>query len=200
MKVSTCSKLIKHSLLALLVTSSMLATASPSEEPRGVSGTLSCGGNHFIRDRGTEEQSTIFVIRNMDSSLPISINRLTIYNAVGNVIIEHDGATLPLAFNSVIGNGDNVIEPFQTVQYRTQELIGAPLATAERPIQTRIEWSADAKAIVPAVTAVRLARTIETVLTNNGPVVRTRGERSRNSSRCRNIEIKKGNKRGHDED
>jgi len=201
MKKVTSKTFIKHSLVTLLAVTPMFASAGSSDEPRGVSGTISCGGNHFVRDRGTESQSTVFTIRNTDSSLPVSINRLTVYDALGTVIVDYDGATLPLAFNSVIGNGDNVIEPFQTVQYRTQELVGAALPTNRRPIQTRIEWSADDKAVVPATTAIRLARTLETVINGAGqPVVRTRGERSRSTGRCRNIEISKGHKRGHDDD
>ena len=193
MKKVTSKTFIKHSLVTLLAVTPMFASAGSSDEPRGVSGTISCGGNHFVRDRGTEAQSTAYIIRNINSSLPVSINRLTIYDAQGTVIVDHDGTTLPLSFNNVIGAGDNVIEPHQTVLYRTQELIGTSLPSDRRPIQTRIEWSADAKAVVPVVSSVRLARTLETVFNSAGqPVVKTRGERSRSGTSCGNVEVNKG--------
>jgi len=197
MKKSMTRKLFQLGLASLLVATPLISSASPKGEPRGVSGTLSCGGNHFDRNRinGLNEEAhrTVYTIRNVNASLPIRINRLTVYDARGNIIVDYDGVTLPLSRNEVIGNGDNSIEPFQSVQYRTQELVGAPLGRTARPIQTRIEWAADDNAIVPIAVSVRTSRRQE--LTTS---IKVREERARHSGRCLNIELNKA--RGHDDD
>jgi len=212
MNKRTTRQFLALGISALLAATPMIASASSKGgEPRGVSGTLSCGGNHFDRNRvngfNDEAHRTVYTIRNVNASLPIRINRLTVYDAVGNVIADFDGTTLPLSRNEVIGNGDNSIEPFQSVQYRTQELVGAPLGRRARPIQTRIEWAADDNAILPIAVAVRTSRRQSTTSLGGFPpidgggsstTVKVREERARHSGRCLNLEINKA--RDHDDD
>jgi len=180
------NKLLKLGVAVAFVASPLFATASPADQDdRAFSGTIACGGNHFDRRGGTEAQRTAYILRNYNESLPVSINRLAIYDATGAIIADFNGATLPVSFNNIIGGGDNTIEPFQTALYLSDNLIGAPLPSNLRPISVQIDWSADAKATIPEISSVRRARL-------NGV------EQSRATSSCRSIVINKGKGKGKD--
>ena len=202
MKQSSHSKFVKLGLVSFLAAAPVFATASPAEQDqRAISGTIACGGNHFNRLGGTEVQRTSYVWRNYNSSLAINIDRLALYDATGAVIVDYDASTLPVSRNNVIGGGDNTIEPFQTVQYRTLELVGAALPQNRRPIQAIIEWSADSRALIPEMVWVRNSRRQETIIDDQGnETVRLREERARHLNNCRSIEINKGHRRGRDRD
>lgn len=194
MRKSTQTHLVKLSLASLLTITPLLTTASPTEQDeRAVSGTIVCGGNHLNRQGNTESQRTAYVWRNYNTDLSINIDRFTIYDATGATLVDFNATTLPNSFNSVMGNGDNTIEPFQTVLYRTNELLGsASLPRENRPIQVRIEWSADSRALIPEMVWVRGAR---------GQSQRPDGsfrsleDRARHLNNCRSIEINKGHSR-----
>lgn len=202
MKKSTHSNIFKLSLISLLATTPLFVTASPTEQDdRAVSGTIVCGGNHADRLGGTEAQRTSYVWRNYNDSLSININRLTIYDANGAVLVDHDATTLPTAFNGVIGGGDNTLEPFQTALYRSADLLGAPLARNNRPITTRIEWSAESKALIPEMGWVRTARRQEISFDEFGNQIRrSREDRARHAFHCRSIEANKGRDNDEDDD
>jgi len=196
------NKFFKLGLITLLAASPLIAAASSADQDdRAVSGTIACGGNHFERVGGTEGQSTAYVLRNYDASLPISINRLAIYDASGTVIADFNGASLPVSFNRIFGGGDNSLEPFQTALYLSADLIGAPLSRNRRPITVQIDWSADSRALIPEISSVRRARRQEVSFDQFGnQIVRTREERSRATSSCRSIVINKGKKKDDDDD
>jgi len=195
-------KKYKLSLISLLAITPLLATASPAEQDdRAVSGTIVCGGNHFDRMGGSEAQRTSYIWRNYNTALSINIDRFTIYDATGAVLVDHDATTLPRSFNRVMGAGDNTLEPFQTAQYRSIELLGPVLRRNQRPITARIEWSADSRALIPEMGWVRTARRQETSLNELGNVTtRSREDRARHAFHCRSIEINKGRSRDHDDD
>ena len=202
MKKSMHSNIFKLGLISLLATTPLFATASPTEQDdRAVSGTIVCGGNHADRLGGTEAQRTSYVWRNYNDSLSININRLTIYDANGVVLVDHDATTLPTAFNGVIGGGDNTLEPFQTALYRSADLLGAPLTRNNRPITTRIEWSAESKALIPEMGWVRTARRQEISFDEFGNQIRrSREDRARHAFHCRSVEANKGRKHDDDDD
>jgi len=184
-------KFLKLGIAALLATTPLFATASPADQDdRAFSGTIACGGSHFNRVGGTEAQRTAYVLRNYNDSLSININRLAVYDATGAILADFNGATLPIAFNGVFGGGDNSIEPFQTALYLSADLIGAPLPNALRPISVRIDWSADAKALIPEISYVRNARRLD----------QSSREQARATSSCRSIVINKGKGNNKDKD
>jgi len=193
------SSIIKQcSLISALIMTPLLATASPSEQDdRAVGGTIVCGGSHFDRIGGTEAHRTTYVLRNFNTDLPIHIDRLTIYDATGSVIVSHNGATLPLSFNSVLGGGDNSLDPFQSAQYQSASLIGAPLPRSRRPIQMHVEWSSDARALIPEFVGVRTGRRQETRPDGS---VRNREERGRHLKECRSVSTIEGRAKGKDKD
>jgi len=197
MKTIKCSSMMKQLVLvSALVAAPMLATASPSEQDdRAVGGTIVCGGSHFDRQGGTEAHRTTYVLRNFNTDLSIHINRLTIYDASGSVIVSHDGSSLPPSFNSVLGGGDNSLDPFQSAQYQSSNLVGAPLVTERRPIQMHVEWSSDARALIPEVVGVRTARRQE--IRPDGSV-RSREERGRHVKECRSVSTVQGHSLGKD--
>ena len=194
MKTISYNSVIKQlSLASVLVAMPMLVTASPTEQDsRGVGGTIVCGGSHFNRKNNTEAHRTTYVLRNFNTDLSIYIDRMTIYDATGAVIVEHNGASLPVSFNSVLGGGDNSLDPFQSAQYQSSDLVGAPLAKNRRPIQIHIDWSADARALIPEFVGVRTGR--RTDGTN------TFEERGRHLKECRSVSVEQGLKKGHDKD
>lgn len=196
------NKLIKLALTGLLAATPLLTTASPADQDdRAVSGTIVCGGNHFDRVGQTEAQRTAYVFRNYNATLPVNINRLAIYDATGTVIADFNGSTLPVSFNSVLGGGDNSVEPFQTVLYLSADLLGAPLSKSKRPITVQVDWAADAKALIPEMLWVRTARRQEIRLDSlNNKTFRNREERSRATMDCRSIVINKGKDKDDDDD
>jgi len=196
------NKFLTLSLATLLSATPLFATASPADKnKRAVSGTIACGGNHFSRLGRTEDQSTAYIFRNYDASLPVNINRLAIYDATGTIIADFDGASLPVSFNRIFGGGDNSIEPFQTILYLSADLIGAPLSRNKRPISVQIDWSADSKVLIPEISSVRRARRVEIQFDEFGnQTLLTREERSRATSSCRSIVINKKNHKDDDKD
>jgi len=192
------NKCLKLGLTALLAATPLFATASAADQDdRAFSGTIACGGNHFTRVGGTEAQSTAYILRNYNASLPVSINRLAIYDASGTVIADFNGASLPVSFNNILGGGDNSIEPFQSVLYLSADLIDVTLSRNARPISVQIDWSADSKVLIPEISSVRRARRQE--VSPDG-IVRTREERSRATSSCRSIVINKGKGKDDEDD
>jgi len=194
--------LFKLSLVSLLVVTPVLVTASPTEQDdRAVSGTIVCGGNHTDRLGNTEAQRTSYIWRNYNDSLSININRLTIYDATGAVLADHDAVSLPRSFNRVMGAGDNTLEPFQTAQYRSGDLLGATLTRNNRPISVRIEWSAESRALIPEMSWVRTARRQEISFDEFGnQTTRSREDRARHAFHCRSIAINEGKKHDDDDD
>lgn len=192
-KISYSSVIKQISLASVLVATPMLVTASPSEQDsRGVAGTIVCGGSHFNRRNNTEAHRTTYVLRNFNTDLSIYIDRMTIYDATGAVIVEYDGASLPVSFNSVLGGGDNSLDPFQSAQYQSSDLIGPPLSKKRRPIQVHIDWSADARALIPEFVGVRTGRRTDGINSFE--------ERGRHLKECRSVSVEQGYKKGHDKD
>jgi len=197
------SAIVKQvSIISILAAMPMWVAASPAEQDdRAVSGTIVCGGSHFDRRNRTEAHRTTYVFRNFNTDLPIHFNRLTVYDATGAVIEDHDGTTLPLSSNGVLGGGDNSLDPRQSAQYQSSALVGAPLPSSRRPIQLHVEWSSDARALIPEFVGVRTSRRQEVSFDSAGnEIVRIREERGRHVKECRSVEINKGFKKGRSKD
>lgn len=199
MKTKHYTSIIKQlSLASVLIAAPMLATASPSEQDdTAVSGTIVCGGNYFNRNSNSEAHRTTYVMRNLNTDLSIRIDRMTMYEANGSQLFSYDAATLPLSRNEIVGGGDNSLEPFQSAQYRISDLLRVvgvgPLSRTRRPVQLHVEWSADARALIPEFVGVRTGRAINA----NGSIG---AERGRHLKECRSVSTEQGRKKGHDND
>lgn len=187
----------------MLMAASGAQAAASDQDDRAFGGTIACGGNHFNRLSGTEVQRTSYVLRNFGDT-PIRIEQMTLYDARGAVLFSADGATLPLFRNSILGPGDNILLPNETAQILSSDILGeSGLGRNTRPTSLKFDWAADAKTILPNITAVRFSRarirsidpvTGQTVFSNNLE------ERGRHFGSCRSIRITKGRGKKHNDD
>lgn len=157
-------------------------------------GTVVCGGNQLNRlpgsdadaANGTEAHLSRYIFRNYDDQ-NIRIDRMQFFDAQGATLYDTNVSGLPTFNNDVLGP-DNIIEPNQTAQLSLEDVLGnISLPTNNRPIQLRINWSADSRVLKPDMTLVRLVRRRENVGTPDTPDFRVRDERSRHLYECRHI-------------
>jgi hypothetical protein len=162
----------------LLFTSLAAFATLPSQENAGrVTGTLACGGNHFTRDGGAELHTTSYSLRNYASEGTITIESVTIYDAIGTVIYDSESSGFP--------GPRTELGPHQSVLFNTGTILAYDLSSDLRPIQTIFRWSASEKApdLELRASVTRLARAA------TGP------ERARSDASC--IELGKSGPRGH---
>jgi hypothetical protein len=175
-------------ILATLALSLAAVGTSESAEVDGDlkarSGTLRCGGNNALRVGGTEIQTTFYDLRNFNSAIPITVERLTFYDANGLVLFDSNTSGFPPFSNGVLGPSDNVLDPNQTAELdATQVLPFLPLS--QRPVQVEITWSAPQRALTLDGSVTRVGR-------DRDPATGAVGaERSRSSGGCRTISVNK---------
>jgi hypothetical protein len=121
---------ISVTLSALLLSGGL--AAADSIKVRG--GTLACGGNHFSRIEGTELHRTSYIFRNFSGYATVTIKRVRVFDANGNVLFDFPGVELPASANTVLG-------PHQTTQINTADILFEDLDSTARPIQSHVEWS-----------------------------------------------------------
>ena len=97
-------------------------------------GVVKCGGNNFLRLGGTEIQFASYTLRNFDATQPIVVDRMRFFDANGNVLFDTAGGALPLAENGVLGPANSTLNPNQTAQFNTNDILPF-LAQTDRPIQ-----------------------------------------------------------------
>lgn len=163
-----------------------LAPLAHADDGKGFGGTVACGGNYLNRLGGTEAHRSTYVIRNLNPSEDVTIERIRFFKADGTLAYDTDASGFPTAVNFVLSAGDQVLNPLQSAQYSLDGWLGATLATEERPGTTLIDWSAASRATPPAVTYVRLIRERNPA---NGSL---RAERSRAHVTCRDLDVDRG--------
>jgi hypothetical protein len=149
-------------LLSGLVLSLGLASASQAADipigPMTRGGVFRCGGANFLRLGGTEVQFTAYALRNFSSTTPITVERVTIYDSLGSVLIDSSITGLPPFPNGVVlGPNNNVLGPNQSTELDTDVVLPF-LPPAQRSIQFELVWSAPIPVPVPELYAVRLGR------------------------------------------
>ncbi len=173
-------------LLAVIPISAAFADAADGTA-RAYSGTVACGGNQVVRNGGKEFQGAVYVLRNYDPKIAIKIDRIRFFDSHG-VVTHNFTGVLPTFVNGVLGAGDPILDPNQTAQLRSWDVLGmASLPLANRPIQVKIDWSAHGKPLLLEVGLVRLAR--ERIVKPSG-AVKLGAERSRHLYECRTIRKK----------
>ena len=143
-------------------------------------GVVRCGGNNFLRLGGTEIQFASYTLRNFDATQPIVVDRMRFFDANGKVLFDTAGGALPPAENGVLGPANNTLNPNQSAQFNTNDILPF-LAQTDRPIQLEIEWSARRRALGLDVITVRTARQRDPA---TGAML---AERGRHATGCRSI-------------
>ena len=135
---------------------SLVAKADDGATTR--SGILRCGGTNNVRLSGTEMQLTFWDVRNLSSTTPVSIDRVTIFDAAGNVLFDSRISGTPSFQGGVsLGPTNNVLGPNQTTELVSSSVLPF-LSTAQIPIQVEFVWSAPDRVPPLDIRAIRLSR------------------------------------------
>lgn len=160
------------------------ALAGPSEGETGARrGVVRCGGNNFLRLNGTESQTTFYVLRNYNSAISITIDRMIFFKADGSVLADSAVLGLPGTANGILGPLNNTLQPNQTALFASQDFLPF-LDNLDRPIQLEIQWSAPEKALILDVSLVRVGRQRDPATGN------MLAERSRFLRECTSISLR----------
>ena len=150
---------------------------------RGVEGSVSCGGNHFNRNGGTETQRSTFVLRNLSDDGAILLKRVRVYNAGGAMIFDSSVSGMPAFTNNVLSNTDTTLDAHQSAQLNIADFIPTQ-GRDNRPLQTVFDWSAEEPTLSLDVTHIRSASDFD-------PATGAVGKQySRAHSACRTTSLK----------
>lgn len=180
----------KHSILAGLLLSAVTYGAACAgdalaQSNRAQAGVIRCGGNFFLRVNGTEQHESFYILRNFNSSTPVSIDRLTFFDSHGNVLFDSQTSGFPQFDSGNLGPANNVLNGNSTDQIGTSSLF-PPLDAQHRPIQAEIAWSA-AHRVIPLH-----ASQSRNVRTRNAATGQILDERARASDACTTISLDGG--------
>jgi len=179
-----------HSIFAGLLLSAVTFGATYTgdalaQSNRAQSGVIRCGGNFFLRVNGTEQHESFYILRNFNSSIPITIDRLTFFDSHGNVLFDSKVAGFPQFDSGNLGPANNVLNGNNTDQIGTSSLF-APLDAQHRPIQAEIAWSAASRAIPLHASQ---SRNVRTRVAATGQIL---DERARTTNACTSISEEAG--------
>jgi hypothetical protein len=147
-------------------------------------GTVRCAGSNSLRLSGTEIQYASYNLRNLNAETPITIDRLTVFAANGQVLFDSEVSGLPQFPNLVLGPTDNVLDANQTANIDTTDFLPF-LPDNLRPLQVEFVWSAPKQVLTLEVSFIRVAR-------QRDPATGQQlAERSRSNGSCRTIRLEK---------
>jgi hypothetical protein len=174
--------LVVAGLILMFVSFRPLHAVEVDGDAKGRKGTVRCAGSHSLRLSGTEIQYASYNLRNFNSAIPITIDRMTVFTATGQVLYDSDTSGLPQFPNGVLGPSDNVLDPNQTANIDTTDFLPF-LPVNLRPIQVEIVWSAPERALLLEASMIRIAR-------QRDPATgQELAERSRHSASCKTISV-----------
>jgi hypothetical protein len=176
------ARIIFGVLTLCLLWSSLPRAAELDGDAKARKGTVRCAGSNSVRLAGTEIQFASYNLRNYNSAIPITIERLTVYAATGQVLFDSDSSGLPQFPNGALGPADNVLDPNQTANIDTTDFLPF-LADNLRPIQVEFIWSAPERALLLDASFIRVARQRDPA---TGQQLQ---ERSRSNGTCRTISV-----------
>ena len=159
-----------------------LQAAEIDGDAKARKGTVRCAGSNSLRLAGTEIQYASYNLRNLNSATPITIERMTVFAATGQVLFDSDASGLPQFPNGVLGPSDNVLDPNQTANIDTTNFLPF-LPDNLRPIQVEFVWSAAERALLLDVSFIRVSRQRDP---QTGQELQ---ERSRSNGACRTISV-----------
>jgi hypothetical protein len=171
-------------LLLLLGLAGTSHAAAIDDDVKARQGVVRCGGNNFLRQGGAEIHFTAYNFRNVSSTTPITIDRLTFFDANGAVLFDTATSGFPTFENSVLGPADNVLGPNQTAQLNSDDVVPF-LPENQRPIQLEIVWSAPERVLTLEASGNRVSR-------QRDPATGAQlAERGRDGNSCRTIDIRR---------
>jgi hypothetical protein len=174
-------------LSGLLLSIGMAGVSQAADIPVGPfarGGVFRCGGANYLRLGGTEIQFTAYALRNFSSTTPVTVDRVTIYDSLGSVLIDSSITGLPPFPNGVVlGPNNNVLGPNQYTELDTDVVLPF-LPPAQRVIQLELVWSAPSLVLVPDMHAVRISRE------RNPTTGAHLADRARFDATCRSISLR----------
>jgi len=133
-------------------------------------GAVVCGAVHFIRAAGTEVRNTVLGLRNLDLVNPATVERITIRNALGDVVHDSGPATpQPHPLNTDFAGGLDIttVPPGASYYIGTNHIWpggeipprdGVVLAETGQSMAATVQFSKDGKAALFQVTATSRTR------------------------------------------
>ena len=136
---------------------SFAVSADDGEKKLG--GVLRCGGTSSLRLSGTEAQFAAWDLRNLSSTTPITVERVTFFAATGVVLFDSKLSGLP-PFNAGVplGPANNILGPNQTTGLTSFDVVGFITDPTLLPLQVEFVWSATARVPPLDVRTIRLSR------------------------------------------
>ena len=188
--LNNIKKSLTYSISAVaigLLTQSTAIAGHGDGDQKGAVGTVSCGGNYFIRKGGTEVNTANYILRNYADSGVINIDRIRVYDAHGTGLFDSNISGIPVFRNNVLSASDTGLDPRQTAHLKLEAMI-PPQDTLTRPIQTVINWSSEKKILTLEASLVRVNADRDA---DTGKMGRQRG---RHLYECRTTSLKKNSK------
>lgn len=136
---------------------SFAVSAADGERTKG--GVLRCGGTSSLRLGGTEAQFAAWDLRNLSSTTPITVERVTFFAATGAVLFDSRVSGLP-PFNAGVplGPANNILGPNQTTGLTSFDVVGFITDATLLPLQVEFVWSSTARVPPLDVRTIRLSR------------------------------------------
>lgn len=139
----------------MLAVSGQTQASGEAQEPgftKAKSGRIVCGG-FYKQDRS---QRARWILRNENEEENIYIDRIRLYNKIGNLKLDTliDGM-LPDK-NGILGPGQSVLAAHQTARYQSEDLPSFSSISGPGNVQVVLDWSANERVIPLAVGLVRL--------------------------------------------
>jgi hypothetical protein len=169
------------------------AAANADDGNKRLGGVLRCGGISFLRQGGGEAQYTNWDLRNLSSTTPVTVERVTFFAASGAVLFDSGDSGLPPFLAGVyLGPtntnvnppvlANNVLGPNQTTGLTSFHVPGVGFVV-DQPMQVEFVWSAPARVPPLDIRTIRIAR--ERILVNTVFVLGA--DRSRGDFNCISI-------------
>lgn len=176
-------KILPNSLAAALLTAGLTFTISAEAWSPGHAGPsmdqLGCGGNY------SASQATSWTFRNFNETSVMTIERMRFLGAHGSVLYDSALSGLPEASNDVLGPLDNTLEPHQSANFNSDDLVTDgildPIPSNERPIMLLVDTRKPVRASSMVGTVTRITRNPST----GEETGRTASECQNNSDRKR---------------
>jgi len=131
-------ELIVASIVMLFASAEVMATSSEGGN-RASSGSVVCSGNY----NSANNIRARWIIHNISARRSITLDRMRIFSADATVVYDSD-ISGPAPSQTVVAFG--VIQPNQTVMFRSEQLIASGLLPAslpgnQRPIKVLFNWT-----------------------------------------------------------
>jgi len=138
MKYKITKELIAVGIVMLFTSAEVMATSSEGNN-RARKGTVVCSGN-FHTTKGHQSR---WIIHNVSDRLPITLDRMRVFSADATVVYDSDINGIAPSHTAV---SFGVMQPNQTIMFRSEDLIAAGLLPGnlpgkQRPVKAVFDWT-----------------------------------------------------------